>query len=418
MDVALAASVTLATSCATQPFYGFVLLCWNQPTSFVAHFARRRIQAITDFFVEHFSSEDAHNTPKYVWFRHSTRAWLPNAALRAAIVFFATRRYFSSIAGRNVSIFFSQKLLKQNAATTTTTAIEEAAAGKASAPPQKEKKTLDELCAEIEELQLPSNRELIADTVCAVAVTALVAAALIPPKVLLTILSVDISGGYTSLAHIWTGVRSSAINDYDRANPIYVPGRNPWDKRYRRPAMVKLLWHKLQRLDAVWRMLVPWMAVPVANAAVFQICQFYFRRGRARDDLRLKEEKEAADSNTTAGTGDSNQKAAVPTVTAATRAKRVLARAAKVFIVSAVFHGAIAYLSAPRMSKAVRTAMHMPDYTQPYNIMGAGEHGVPADKTSLVVSDPRKLEVPRIEAVYSVLEATLWGTVAVAQAFL
>lgn len=423
---------TLAACCAvgllSHPFNSFTILSWNQPASFVAAFARRKIESVLEFFQKVLPQNDSYNTRDYYWFHASMRAVGVGMLYRGLMMWSCTGAFslspfvpswipsgFRFIRSKIVSLTGSRRTAETASPSSSSTSLGAAAAtstthNNETAQQEVADSTLrNPLSAQYYSTNQPER--ILGYTVSYSAgmvvratfraVTSGIATLLATPlQIVLIIFVADISNGYPDLKRAWMGLKASCVCDWDRDNPHYKPGDNPWLLK-KRPHLVRMIWNKLTKLDVLDRAVLPFVKYAMTHSLVSSGIQFiegWLQMRRKIHDIAGKdsgnndnEERKVEESTTSTTT----------TLQKAKNVLSVLARATRIFLVAAIAHGLVSFSMSQVLSTAVQNFCRMTDYAQPYQAAGG----------LCSVADPLVLRVPKISLFFGISDGVCWGLI-------
>ncbi len=436
---------TLAICCAvgllSHPFNSFTIISWNQPASFLATFARRRIENVGQFFQKELPEFDSFNTRQYYWFYASIKAWGVGMLYRGIVMWTASGGYSLSptLPGWiQSSISYVKKMISSSSNKSNNkneNQQKEEAAQNNLRPDFTQSRAFEDAREEIL-LKTEADKifgytlnfstgSLVRSTFRATlsAVTAILTS---PLNIVLVIFVADISNGYPTLARAWKGLKASAACDWDREHPPYKPGMDPWKKIPDRPGFAHLIFSKLSKHRVFTEALLPFAKYAVAHSLVSSFVQFFeswMQRRRFSQRLLDQDVVEGDNENDNnnnnnrskrdrvldqlAGeqvTGTTSTLLFLSHLTSAQKFKKILSNSGhffRIFIVSGLMHGLVSYNMSQELSTAVQNTVRMTDYSSPYDC--------PGGRAS--VSNPLQLRVPKISLFFGISDGVCWGIV-------
>ena len=385
--------ICVAAAAATLPLHSFTTLCWNQPASFVAAFARRRIESVFDLLHRRLRNADTFNKQTYFWLHCSVKAWGAVLAYRATTAWLGSA-WWSGAAGAGAD---RRKPVLPGVAGRALSRL-------AAFAPAPLRRLLG--CGDSDESATTTTAEATTTTIGAVARRALRNSVLVvafatlsvPANVATTIYICDISGGYPTLQRAWRAFAASAISDYDRDHPAYTRGADPWIKKRKRPSLAAMMYAKLSRNEVAQRVVMPWVGYALAMTLVSGACQCGFRR--MMDWQSPPTSSSVAPSSSQPEAGDANRARPPPPAPVTDSVPRRLLRSAALWLAAFAAHGAVAYAASGALSLAVRTAVRVTDYAQPYQHAG----GLSS------VADGGVMSVEGADVMFAVAEGATWAT--------
>lgn len=423
---------TLAVCCVvgliSHPFNSFTILAWNQPASFLATFVRRRIENVGQFFQKELPEQDAFNTRQYYWFYASLRAYGVGMLYRGILTWTATGAFsltpfiprFIQTGFRFIKEKISQKLLGNNNKNNNTTIDDTMVVSTSSSLEMAREEILLKTEADrILGYTLNfSTASLVRSTFRAI-LSGTVSILTSPLQVVLTIFVADISNGYPTLERAWKGFKASTLCDWDRDNPPYKPGMDPWVRHRPRPSLPYLIYWKFSKARILTEAILPFTKYAVAHSLVSSLVQWfesYLQRRRFLQTLNEGDEDASYENNI-------NKKERIleklaqdhlgsyfstlifqTHLTAFQKFKKVIVNSGhfvRVFVVAATLHGLVSYNMSQELSTAVQNLCKMTDYAQPYQAAGG----------MASVSNPLILRVPKISLFFAVSDGVCWGLI-------